>query len=211
MKKIDTDKIAGLLVKYLEISGFLCFFDKSSLSESKYVNAILREEDKEGFDVDVFDVKIRISNHELPPCYGSSTFNVGPKDQGWCHASWAWVVDKICTNAGKVTPSFVKGLLTKEENGTTGRKRKVKAVVPTKESLKNTAIREEIKKIAENCILAKKLRDAKRYDKNLKDAANVEFFAACKDSEILNSYGIEVTKDFSWISNTGKLVLVKFY
>jgi len=107
MKQV-TEKIARMLEKV----GFGCQVSGSGLSSSQYVIASHDEIDT---------IKIRISDHELPPTYANnnpSNYEVGENNNYSCCQlkEWFIVVKIICDKHNMNYPSTLKSMITRAKN-----------------------------------------------------------------------------------------------
>ncbi|WP_414902474.1 hypothetical protein ACMT1E_04390 [Sphingomonas flavalba] len=108
---IDTYKTAETIARQLRAAGFQVARDGSNLSSSQYVTASMHDADDEAI---VEPYKIRVSDHDLPPSYGSADYDVGPHSLA-C-SDWTRVVVRLCEMAGVAVPAATRGVITREAN-----------------------------------------------------------------------------------------------
>ncbi len=116
MIRFDAYRTADLIAHNLAAAGFCVGRDGSALSSSQYVTAAIYDDDDDG--VTIFDqVKIRVSDHVLPPTYGQmngwADFEVGPHMEA-CD-DWTRIVVRLCADAGLTAPAAVRALRSRRE------------------------------------------------------------------------------------------------
>ena len=114
MARFDAYRTAELVTRHLVAAGFSVGCDGSSLSSSQYVTAARYDED----DNEIFEqVKIRISDHALPPTYGQmngwADYEIGPHMEA-CD-DWTRIVLRLCGDAGLPVPAAVRALRTRRQ------------------------------------------------------------------------------------------------
>lgn len=113
MTKFNAHRIADNIERNLRAAGFSVGRDGSGLSSSQYITAAIYD-DEGGY---VFEqVKIRVSDHALPPTYGSmngwADYEVGPHYEAV--SDWTRVVVRLCERAGLAIPATVRALITRQ-------------------------------------------------------------------------------------------------
>lgn len=108
-------KTADAIARNLKVAGFSVTCEKSGLSASQYITAAIYDAD----DNTIFErIKIRVSDHALPPTYGAlngyADYEVGPHQEA-C-SDWARIVTAICNSASIAIPSAVRALNTRAAN-----------------------------------------------------------------------------------------------
>ncbi len=114
MIRFDAYRTADLIAHNLAAAGFCVGRDGSALSSSQYVTAAIYDDD----GATVFEqVKIRVSDHVLPPTYGQmngwADFEVGPHMEA-CD-DWTRIVVRLCADAGLTAPAAVRALRSRRE------------------------------------------------------------------------------------------------
>lgn len=111
-KSVDRRGTADIVADHAKKLGYDVEKRGSASSGSEYLNLSIGDGDN--FQT----LKVRISDHELPPTYGLmhgyADYEIGPHDSGAVRG-WAGVVDDLAKRAGKPTPSAAKAQLTKQE------------------------------------------------------------------------------------------------
>lgn len=101
--------IADRIASHAEVLGYATTRSGSSSSGSQYVTVWLA--DDHGNEI-VGDLKIRVSDHDLPGRYEQAHYEIGPTLRGY-GMTWAGVVAELARLAGRPVPRAVKAQLTR--------------------------------------------------------------------------------------------------
>lgn len=108
----STSSIADRIARYAASLGYSAAHTGSKLSESAYVEVTLWDE----ADADAgVSLKIRVSDHDLPPSYAAPDIDVLATEARGFGVHWTAAVARLAREAGKPVPATVRGLMTRME------------------------------------------------------------------------------------------------